>query len=167
MQKDYKRNCYVAFLDISKAFDKIGHQHISKTLQSKGVFENLHGLIMQLLTSNSVEISIGNQTSQPIRIKRGVPQGAPLSPMLFNIAIDFIYEEICDSNFAQNYGFKLDDNHDPLCLTGFADDQAVTADSEKAAVRTIELLQILFSKIGLEVNPSKSGDHNQRRNSGQ
>ena len=81
---------------------------------------------------------------------------APLSPILFYIAIDFIYEEICDTQFAENNGYKLSDEYDSLCMTGFADDQAVTSHSENSAIRTIELIQILFLSIGLEVNPNKS-----------
>src|SRR5262249_28241294 len=39
--KRYKRNCTIAFLDVSKAFDKIGHLHVSRSLQSKGVSSNV------------------------------------------------------------------------------------------------------------------------------
>lgn len=156
MQKKKKRNCVVVFLDVSKAFDRIGHSHISKSLLAKGVSKNLHDLIMKLLTDNSVEISIGKETSNSIQTKCSVPQGAPLSPILFNIAIDFIYDEICDAQFADNNGYKLSDDYDALCLSGFADDQAVTSESTSNAVRTIDLIQSLFAKIGLSVNPMKS-----------
>lgn len=54
------------------------------------------------------------------------------------------------------YGYNLNDDYDPLCLSGFADDVAVTADTETSAIRTIDLLEILFLKIGLTVNPAKS-----------
>lgn len=93
---------------------------------------NLHDLIMNLLLNNVVEICIGNETSHPIEIHCGVPQGGPLSPILFNIAIDFMYEEICDSQFANNNGYKLSDEYDALCLSGFADDQATTSESKES-----------------------------------
>ncbi|KAG5882129.1 hypothetical protein JTB14_033860 [Gonioctena quinquepunctata] len=32
--KLYKSNCVVVFLDITEAYDSIGHQHINRTLQS-------------------------------------------------------------------------------------------------------------------------------------
>lgn len=149
-------NCVAAFLDVCKAYDRIGHLHISESLKSKGTSENLHDLIMSLLSNNVVELSMGKATSNPISIHCGVAQGAPLSPILFNIAIDFIYEEICEPQYAQNNGFRLSDEYDPVCLSGFADDQAVTSESETTAVRTIELVKMLFLKIGLEINPSKS-----------
>ena len=154
--KKFKRNCVAAFLDVTKAYDKIGHVHISKSLKSKGVSENLHDLIMSLLSDNFVEISIGRDTSNSIELKCGVPQGAPLSPILFNIAIDYLYEEICDPQYVKNNGYNLTEEYDPICLTGFADDQAVTSESKSSAIRTVELIKILFLKIGLEINPSKS-----------
>ena len=154
--KRLKRNCVVAFLDISKTFDKIGHMHISNSLKSKGVSCNLHNLIMNLLTNNSVQIYMGKDISNPIQIKCGVPQGGPLSPILFNIGIDFIYNEICDPQYANNNGYNLVEEYDSLCMSGFADDQAVTAHSEESAIRTIDLTQTLFLKIGLQVNPEKS-----------
>ena len=145
-----------AFLDVSKAYDNIGHEHISKSLTSKGVSDNLHRLIMSLLSNNYVVLSMGKESSKPIQIKTGVPQGAPLSPILFNIAIDYLYEELCEPQYAQNNGFSLTDNYDPLCLTGFADDQAVTSESKANAIRTIELVKNLLLKIGLNINAAKS-----------
>lgn len=53
-------------------------------------------------------LKMGRETSKSIPINSGVPQGGPLLPILFNIAVDFIYEEICDLQYASNNGFKLD-----------------------------------------------------------
>ena len=151
-----KRDCVVAFLDISKAFDRIGHRHIELSLEANGVSVNLKRLIMAMLTSNSIRLNVGNAKSDPIAIKCSVPQGGPLSPILFNIAIDFIYREICDAAFANNYGYRLREDLDALSLTGFADDQAVTANSVDSAIRIIELVQCCFKSIGLNLNSSKS-----------
>ena len=69
--KKFKRNCTTVFLDITKAFDKIGHLHISKSMKGKGVSENLHNLIMNLLLNKNVQISIGKDTSNPSQVKCG------------------------------------------------------------------------------------------------
>src|SRR5699024_10427259 len=110
--------CTVVFLDLSKAFDRIGHQHIRSSLQSQGVSPNLSQLIMTLLSNNTIRIDLGKDRSEPIKINRSVPQGGPLSPILFNLAIDFIYREVCDPQFAEQFGFKLKEGFDALSLTG-------------------------------------------------
>ena len=49
MPKKMKNNCLVAFLDDSRAFDRIGHSHIENSLTAKGVSRDLQGLIVALL----------------------------------------------------------------------------------------------------------------------
>lgn len=154
--KSNKKDCVVSFLDISKAFDRIGHEHIRRTLIASGVSANLCGLLMSLLSNNTVKVCVGKKESEPIKICKGVPQGGPTSPMIFNIAINYIYNEVCEMLFSNAYGYKMSTEHDALCLSGFADDQAVTANSVKSAIRVIQLTQDLFSKVGLSVNQKKS-----------
>ena len=68
-----KSHCVVAFLDISKAFDFIGHEHIKRCLQSQGVSGNLGRLIMALLHNNTIRVDNGKERSNPIHIRRSVP----------------------------------------------------------------------------------------------
>ena len=154
--KENKSDCVVAFLDVSKAFDRVGHRHIEMTLESFGISPNLNRLILSLLNNNIIRLSLGRDQSEPIPIRRSVPQGGPLSPILFNLAIDFIYRDACDPQFAERYGYKLSPDHAALSLSGFADDQAVTSSTVEGAVRLTELVQSHFREIGLEINPKKS-----------
>ena len=154
--KKEKTDCSAIFLDISKAFDRIGHKHIQLSLEQHGVSSNLKDLIMSLLENNSIRIHVNREASECIQIKRSVPQGGPLSPTLFNLAINYIFEELTEPNFANTYGFQLNENLDSLCLTGFADDLVVTSGQTSGAVRVAEQVTSLFETIGLRVNPKKS-----------
>ena len=154
--KEKKSDCVVVFLDISKAFDRIGHGHVERSLAGFGVSRNMHRLIMSLLTSNTIKLNVGRTFSNSIAIKRSVPQGGPLSPLLFNISVDYIYRELCDAQFANLYGYPLRPEQTAISLTGFADDQAVTSSSTAGAARIVELVRDLFREIDLNINPSKS-----------
>ena len=76
--------------------------------------------------------------------------------MLFNIAIDFLYRDLCEPQFAAAHGFKLYQDLPALSIMGFADDQVVISDTLIGIQRLTHLTQSMFASIGLTVNPSKS-----------
>src|SRR5699024_10644727 len=154
--KTTKSNLTVVFLDLTKAYDNVGHDHLARCLESQGVSINLKRLIMALLKSNSVRVDLGDKRSNLIEIKRSVPQGGPLSPMLFNVAIDHVFREVCDPVFANQHGYKLHEDLDALSLIGFADDLAVLSSTPEGALRIVELIQHMLAQIGLKINPKKS-----------
>lgn len=153
--KQHKSDLTVIFLDVTKAFDRIGHHHIAHCLEGQGVARNLSKLILSLLKS-STKIHNKNDSTEPIPFHRSVPQGSPLSPLLFNLAINFIFKELCEPLFADRHGYRIASNLPPISLTGFADDLAITAKSTDDAQRITELVHQRFLEIGLEINPQKS-----------
>ena len=154
--KQKKAGCAVVFLDISKAFDGIGHRHVERSLEAYGVSSNLRRLIVSLLTNNTIQISVGGKRSERIAIRRSVPQGGPLSPLLFNLASDYVLRDACEESFANEFGYRLRQHLRALSLISFADDQAILAVTPENAMRIAELVHDRFSEIGLTVNPRKS-----------
>src|SRR5699024_12880556 len=53
--KNTKTDCVAVFLDVSKAYDRVGHAHITRCLTEQGVSRNLSRLIMSLLKDNRSE----------------------------------------------------------------------------------------------------------------
>ncbi|KAI5751146.1 hypothetical protein M8J77_004737 [Diaphorina citri] len=102
------------------------------------------------------KIECNFKVSKDILIQRGVCQGCPISPLLFNIAVNFVYNELCDPVYADRFGYKLHPNYDAVSLAGFADDKAVASNSKESAVHSIQLIQSLLHKIGIGINPKKS-----------
>jgi hypothetical protein len=72
------RKLYAAFLDIKKAYDSVPHSKVVERLRDAGVSEALVRVVADLLW-NRTTVIYGNT----INIGRGVPQGDPLSPLLF------------------------------------------------------------------------------------
>nr|XP_024217524.1 uncharacterized protein LOC112210982 [Halyomorpha halys] len=160
--KSRKKDCAVVFLDVVGAFDNVGHGHIVSSLEARGVSSDLTNVIAALLTTNKIKITIGTHTTSQINVLRGVPQGGPLSPSLFNLAIDHLYRELCDQEFANKFGYDLKSDQESVVLTGFADDQAVTARDRGSAERIINGVQRLLAEIGLNWE-EKCGYRNRQR----
>lgn len=128
-----KENLTAVFLDISKAFDNIGHTHIQKTLEHSPLPTKLQNVILDLQRGNSTKVECNGQRTASIDIKRGVMQGAPLSPALYNMVTDFILEELSETTITERYGYELVKGMPNLTVLGFADDLVILAKDNEAA----------------------------------
>ena len=154
--KKNKENLTVVFLDITKAFDNVGHLHIQKTLENSPLPIKLRNLILALQTGNRTTINCNGQKTAPVQIKRGILQGVPLSPALYNIATDFVLDELSETTISEKYGYELVKGLPKITVLGFADDTVIIAkNNEDAAILTNIVIQ-RFKEIGLLINTSKS-----------
>ncbi len=83
------------FIDFSKAYDMVPHTALWGTLAKKGITGNLLQVIQRLYSNqhSCVRLSDGS-LSDPIKMTRGVRQGDPMSPLLFNVFIDSVLENV-------------------------------------------------------------------------
>lgn len=100
---------YVIRRIIEKVLDKHLRNQISLNINQRG-FTSIPGCHVNSKLINACLLDAKEKKQNcvvvfldPIDIKCSVPQGGPLSPILFNLAIDFIYKELCEDQFANNY----------------------------------------------------------------
>ena len=138
--------CVAVFLDISKAFDTVWHHGLLLTLQKLGLRGYLAKFIKEFLNNRKVTVKIGNNLSEKYPIKSGVPQGSVLSPTLFTVLINSLFENI----------------NSPVETSLFADDGAlwIVSDELDEALSTIQdaLDEIAdwSHSWGLQMSPSKT-----------
>ena len=76
-------------IDAEKAFDKIQHPFIIKTLQKVGIEGTYLNIIKAIYDKPTANIVLNGETMKPFPLRLGTRQGYPLSPLLFNIVWKF------------------------------------------------------------------------------
>ena len=87
-------NVYMVLLDCTKAFDKIQHTKLFKTLIEKDICPSLIRLIMNSYIMSSAVVKWNRSTSMPFQINNGVKQGGVISAHLFAMYIDPLFNRI-------------------------------------------------------------------------
>ena len=76
--------CITVFLDLSRAFDSVSHRILLEKLKSAYKFDHLSlTLIESYLTGRQQCVIGGASMSGRLTVRRGVPQGSILGPLLF------------------------------------------------------------------------------------
>jgi len=87
--------CVVSMLslDISGAYDHVSHERLLWTLSKKGMPQWVVNIIQSFLKERRTRITFPGHESNWIETETGIPQGSPLSPILFIFFITELLEE--------------------------------------------------------------------------
>ena len=77
-------------IDAEKAFDKIQHPFMIKTLQKMGIDRTYLNIVMAILDKPTANIILNGEKLKAFPIKSGTSQGCPLSPLLFNVILEVL-----------------------------------------------------------------------------
>ncbi len=79
------------FVDYSSAFNTIVPATLVAKLQTLGLNRSLCSWILDFLTGRSQVVRMGNNTSSPLILNTGAPQGCVLSPLLYSLYTTRLY----------------------------------------------------------------------------
>lgn len=90
--RDVNCSVFVCLVDYQKAFDRVRHDIMIRTLEEIGIDEDLR-IIANLYWNQTAVFKMEGKTTVPIEIRRGVRQDCILSPILLNLYSEYIFRE--------------------------------------------------------------------------
>jgi retron-type reverse transcriptase len=81
-------------IDTEKSFDKIQHHFMIKVLRKLGIEGTYLNIVKAIYDKPTVNIILNGQKLKQFPLKSGTRQGCPLSPILFNIVLEFLARAI-------------------------------------------------------------------------
>jgi len=85
-----KQSGVIFKIDFEKAYDKVKWSFVQKTMRMKGFSQKWCEWIEAFIQGGHVGIKINDQIGQNFQTLKGLRQGDPLSPILFNIVVDML-----------------------------------------------------------------------------
>jgi hypothetical protein len=101
-------------------------------------------LIKMSLNETYSKAHIGKHLSDSFPIQNGLKQGDALSPLLFNVALEYAIRKVQE----KQVGLKLNGTHP---LLAYADDVNLLGDNMDAVKKNIETLIDVSKEVGLEI----------------
>lgn len=137
-------------LHISKAFDTVKHEAILAALHRMNIDQHFIRYIKKNMEQMSTVIKIGSIKTQVIQIRKGVKQGDPLSPMIFNMVMDELLDYM--DTYGEGGYIKTGDNNIRLNIAAFADDIIITAEKESDLFPIFKKTEEFMKRKGMTIN---------------
>ena len=77
-------------IDVEKAFDKVQHPFMIKTLNKVGIEGTFLNIIKAIYERPTANIILNRQKLKMFPLRSGIRQGCPLSSLLFNIVLEVL-----------------------------------------------------------------------------
>ena len=82
------KNHIIISIDAEKAFDKIQHPFMIKTLQKMGIEGTYLNIVKAIYDKPTANIKINGERQKAFSLRSGTRQRYPLSPLLFNLVLE-------------------------------------------------------------------------------
>nr|KAF6500762.1 hypothetical protein HJG59_007818 [Molossus molossus] len=153
INKMKNKNHMIISIDAEKAFDKIQHPFLIKTLSNMGIEGSYLDIIKAIYERPTANIILNGQKLKTFPLRTGTRQGCPLSPLLFNIVLEVLATAIRQEEKIK--GIQIGKEEGKLSL--FSDDMILYIENPKDSMKYLLDLINEFGKVaGYKINVMKS-----------
>ena len=137
------KNHMIISIDAEKAFDKIQHTFMIKTLQKAGIEGTYLNIIKVTYDKPTANIILNGEKLKAFPLKSGTRQGCPLSPLQFNIVLEVLARAVRAEKEIK--GIQI--GKAELKFSLFADDMMLHIENPKGSTRKLLELINEFIKV--------------------
>ena len=128
--------------DAEKAFDKIQHPSMIKTLRKMGIEGTNLNIVKAIYDKSTANIILIGEKLKAFPLRSGTRQGCPLSPLLFDIVLEVLATAIIEEK-----EIKVIQIGTEVKLSLFADDMILYIENPKDSTRKLLELINEYSKV--------------------
>ena len=143
-------NVYIASLDASKAYDRVNHFKLYTTLIKRSIPMFIVNLIVNWYSKLSIVVRWNGHDSASLRVLSSVRQGGVLSPVLFNMYFNCMFNHLR----LTDYGCHIENKF--IAAIGYADDLLLISAGVVHLQRMLDKCGEVGLKIGIKFNSNKS-----------
>ena len=143
---------YACFVDFRKAFDSVWHNGLFHKLEKLNIMGNFLYVLKNMYSQTLCSVKIDRMMTQFFPYSKGVRQGCPLSPSLFNIYLNDLVPSLSLSNSAP---LGLPNGSSISCMM-YADDLILLSKSEEGLQSMLDKLQEFCESWELSINLKKT-----------
>lgn len=147
---EFSKVAFMCFVDLTQAFDRVRLADVLALLQKRNIHPNTIRTIEKLNTDNYTYVRTANKLSKRIPVKTGIRQGDSLSPVLFNIIMDEIVNEVKQAG----RGYRMGDRG--VKIICYADDAVIVSEDEDDLQRLLYKFQQTAQLFNMQISVEKT-----------
>lgn len=148
---DQRKDVCLCFIDYEKAFDQVQHHKLMQFLKKLEKDQKDIRCIENLYWYYTAQIKLGNNMSNTIQVRRRVRQGCVLSPLLFNLYSEAVFQEASKD---VEMGIRV--NGVWINNVRYADDTVLIADNIHDLQQLVNVVGEQSESMGLNINTKKT-----------